>query len=69
LHIAEKKCTMVKENIDSFKNIFENIVKLGLSLALNDKGRILSSRSYKKSLFLARQNETNFQGMDDSLRG
>jgi hypothetical protein len=44
LQIAEKKCTMVKENIDSFKNIFENIVKLGLPSALNDKGRLLSMK-------------------------
>ena len=66
---VEKKCIMVKENIDSFKNRFENKVKLGLPSSLNDKGRILSSESYKKSFFIARQNETKFQGMDDNLRG
>jgi hypothetical protein len=69
LQIAENKCIMVKENIDSFKNRFENLVKMGLPSTLNDKGRLLSSESYRKSLFIARQNERKFQGMAESLRG
>jgi len=54
---------------DSFKNKFENLVKMGLPSALNDKGRLLSIKSYKKSLFIAIQNETKFQGMAGNLRG
>jgi hypothetical protein len=69
LQIVEKKCIMVKGNIDSFKNGFENLVKMGIPSSLNDKGRILSSESYKKSLFVVRQNERKFKGMADSLRG
>jgi hypothetical protein len=36
---------------------------------LNDKGRLLSSESYKNSLFATRKNKRKFEGMADNLRG
>jgi hypothetical protein len=60
LHIAQNKCIMVKKNINSFINKYENVVEMGLSSPCNDKGKFLSFESYKKSLFIARETETKF---------
>jgi hypothetical protein len=42
LQIAQRKCIMVKKNIDSFIYKFENLVNMGLPSSLNDKGTFLS---------------------------
>jgi hypothetical protein len=60
---------MVKKNIDSFINKFENLVKMWLPSTLNEKGNLLSIESYKKILFIDTKNKTKFQCMVDSLRG
>jgi hypothetical protein len=69
LQQAHNKCIMVKRNIESFKQKFENLVKMGLPSAWNDKGKLLSYESYRKNLFVARDSEAKFQGMDNNLRG
>jgi hypothetical protein len=52
LQQVQNKCISVKRNIESFKNKFENLVKIGLPLAWDDKGIILSFEIYTKNLFI-----------------
>jgi hypothetical protein len=66
---AQNKCIMVKRNVESFTNKFENLVKMGLPSAWDDKGKLLSYENYIKSLFIAREKEDKFKGMADILRG
>jgi hypothetical protein len=66
---AQNKCIVVKRNIESFTNKFENLVKMGLPSAWNDKGKLLSFENYRRNLFTIRENEDKFQGMVDTLRG
>jgi hypothetical protein len=60
---------MVKRNIESFTNKFENLVKMGLPSAWNYNGKFLSFESYRKNLFIAIESEAKFQGMANNLRG
>jgi len=39
---AQNKCIMVKRNVESFTNKFENLVKMGLPSAWDGKGKLLS---------------------------
>jgi hypothetical protein len=69
LQQAQNKCISVKRNIESFTNKFENIVKMGFPSTWNDKGKLLSFESYRKTLFIVRESEQKFQGIVDNLRG
>jgi hypothetical protein len=69
LQIAQNKCISVKRDINLFTNRFEKMVKIGLPSAWSDKGKFLSFEEYRKSLFIARESESKFQGMADKLRG
>jgi hypothetical protein len=69
LQQAHNKCIMVKRNIESFTNKFENLVKMGFPSAWDDKGKLLSFESYRNNLFIIRESEENFKGMVDNLRG
>jgi hypothetical protein len=60
---------MVKRNIQSFTNKFENLVKMGLPSTWDEKGKLLSFENYRKKLFIIKENEDKFQGMTDILRG
>jgi hypothetical protein len=60
---------MVKINIESFTNKFENLVKMGLPSTWDDKGKLLSFEIYRNNLFIIRESEEKFQGMVDTLRG
>jgi hypothetical protein len=66
---AQNKCIMVKRNIESFTNKFENLVKMGLPSAWDDKGKFFSYENYKKKIFIAREKEDKFQGTVGTLRG
>jgi hypothetical protein len=66
---AQNKCIMVKRNVESFTNKFENLVKMGLPSAWDKKGKMLSYENYIKSLFVVRGKEDKFQRMVDTLRG
>jgi hypothetical protein len=66
---AQNKCIMVKRNVESFTNKFENLVKMGLPSAWDKKGKLLSYENYRKILFIVRGKEDKFQGMVDTLRG
>jgi hypothetical protein len=59
LQQAQNKCIMVKRNIESFTNKFENLVKMGFPSAWDDKGKLLSFESYRKNLFIIRESEEN----------
>jgi hypothetical protein len=69
LQQAQNKCIMVKRNIESFTNKYENLVNMGLPSSWNDKGKLLSFEGYRKNLFTVRENEEKFQGIIDNLRG
>jgi hypothetical protein len=60
---------MVKRNVESFTNKFENLVKMGLPSAWDKKGKMLSYENYRKNLFIFRGKEDKFQRMVDTLRG
>jgi hypothetical protein len=59
---------MVKINIESFTNKFENFVKMGLPSTWDDKGKLLSFENYRKNLFIIKESEEKFQRMADTLR-
>jgi hypothetical protein len=59
---AQNKCIMVKRNIESFTNKFENLVKMGLPSAWNDKGKLLSFENYRKICSQSEKMKTNFKG-------
>jgi Mg2+/Co2+ transporter CorC len=65
---AQNKCIMVKRNIESFTNKFENLVKMGFPLAWDDKGKLISFENYKNKFFIITESEENFKGMVDILR-
>jgi hypothetical protein len=48
----QNKCIMVKINIEYFTNEFDNIVKMGLPSAWDDKGKPLYYQNYRKRLFI-----------------
>jgi hypothetical protein len=43
-----------KINVESFTNKFENLVNMGLPLAWDKKGKMLSNENYRKILFILR---------------
>jgi hypothetical protein len=45
---AQNKCIMLKINIESFTNKFENLVKMRLYSAWDDTGKLLSFENYRK---------------------
>jgi hypothetical protein len=69
LQIAWNKCISVKRDINLFTNRFEKMVKIGSPSTWSDKGKFLSFEEYIKSLFIARESESKFQGMAEKLRG
>jgi hypothetical protein len=42
---------------------------MGLHVAWTDKGKLSSFEEYRKNVFIARENNSKFQGMYDKLRG
>jgi hypothetical protein len=66
---AQNKCIMVKINVESFTNKFENLVKMGFPSAWDKKGKMLSYENYRKRLFVVKGKEDKFQRMANTLRG
>jgi hypothetical protein len=42
---------------------------MGLHAAWTDKGKLSSFEEYRKNVFIAKENDSKFQGMFDKLRG
>jgi hypothetical protein len=49
IQLTQNKCIMVKINVESFTNKFENLVKMGLPSAWDKKGKMLSYENYRKN--------------------
>ena len=62
LQQAQNKFIMVKRNIESFTNMFENLVKMGLPSAWDDKGKLLSFENYRKICLRSDKVKANFIG-------
>ena len=59
----------MKRDVDLFTKRFEKLIKLGLPSAWTDKGKLFPFEEYRKYMFIAKENESKFQGMYDILRG
>jgi hypothetical protein len=69
LQTTKDKCISMKRDVDFFTTRFEKLIKMGLPSAWTDKGKLFPFEEYKKNMFIARENDSKFQGMSDKLRG
>jgi hypothetical protein len=69
LQTTKDKSIGMKRDVDFFTNIFDKLIKIGPPSTWTDKGNLFPFEEYKKKMFIARENESKFQGMSDKLRG